>query len=67
MVELERAGVDRRILEMIEQLSTVEEQQETLKVWDESFYVAWWERRLENSIEHSSEPTRPPTGTILQE
>ena len=73
--ELERADVDGRILQMIAQRPTVEEQQATLQEFDLAVY---WTRQLlllEASINgedhlaghNSSEPTRPPTGTIPQE
>ena len=73
--ELERANVDHRILQMIAEQPTVEEQQEALQVWDQAVYFEWWKRRLEGrtpgedhlSGHNSSEPTRPPTGTIPQE
>ena len=73
--ELERAGVDRRILQMIAQQPTVEEQQATLQEFDWAVYSTSQLLLLEASINgeyhfsghNSSEPTRPSTGTVPQE
>ena len=50
LVELERANVDRRILEMIAQQPTVEEQQATLQLLDQAVYFRRWERRIEAAL-----------------
>ena len=48
--ELVRADVDRRILQMIAEQPTVEEQQETLQEVDQAVYYLWWERRIEAAL-----------------
>ena len=50
LVELERAHVDRRILQMIAEQRTVEEQQATLQQLDQAVYYRWWERRIEAAL-----------------
>ena len=44
--ELVCADVDRRMLQMIAEQPTVEEQQETLLELKKAVYYCWWERRI---------------------
>ena len=70
LAELEHAGLDVRIREMIAKRPTVEEQQAALQEWDQAVYFCWYERRLEAAIngeyhfsdQNSSGATRPSTG-----
>ena len=48
--QLVRAGVDRRILQMIAEQPTVEEQQETLLELKKAVYYRWWERLIEAAL-----------------
>ena len=48
--ELVRAGVDRRILQMIAEQPTVEEQQETLHEVEQAVCYRWWERLIEAAL-----------------
>ena len=48
--ELVRAGVDRRILQMIADQPTVEEQQETLHEVEQAVYYRWWERLIDAAL-----------------
>ena len=71
LAELERAGLDGRILQKIAQRPTVEGQQATLQEFDWAIYWSSQLLLLEASINgedqfsghNTSEPTRPPTGT----
>ena len=48
--ELERADVDGRILQMIAEQPTVEEQQETLHEVEQAVYYRWWERLIDAAL-----------------
>ena len=48
--ELERANVDHRILQMIAEQPTVEEQQETLQDLEKAVYYRSWERLIEAAL-----------------
>ena len=48
--QLVRAGVDRRILQMIAEQPTVEEQQETLLELKKAVYYCSWERLIEAAL-----------------
>ena len=48
--ELVRADVDRRILQMIAEQPTVEEQQETLLELKKAVYYCSWERLIEAEL-----------------
>ena len=48
--ELERANVDHRILQMIAEQPTVEEQQETLHEVEQAVYYRWWERLIDAAL-----------------
>ena len=48
--QLVRAGVDRRILQMIADQPTVEEQQETLHEVEQAVYYRWWERLIDAAL-----------------
>ena len=48
--ELERADVDGRILQMIAEQPTVEEQQETLQEVEQAVYYRWWERLIDAAL-----------------
>ena len=48
--QLVRAGVDRRILQMIADQPTVEEQQETLHEVEQAVYYRWWELLIDAAL-----------------
>ena len=48
--QLVRAGVDRRILQMIADQPTVEEQQETLHEVEQAVYYRWWELLIDATL-----------------
>ena len=48
--ELVCAGVDRRMLQMIAEQPTVEEQQETLHEVEQAVYYRWWERLIDAAL-----------------
>ena len=48
--ELVRADVDGRILQMIAEQPTVEEQQETLQELEKAVYYCSWERLIEAAL-----------------
>ena len=48
--ELERADVDGRILQMISDQPTVEEQQETLHEVEQAVYYRWWELLIDAAL-----------------
>ena len=48
--ELVRADVDRRILQMIADQPTVEEQQETLHEVEQAVYYRWWELLIDAAL-----------------
>ena len=54
--ELVRAGVDRRILQMIAEQPTVEEQQETLQALEKAVYYRSWERLIEAALNEKRVP-----------
>ena len=50
LAELEHAGHDVRIREMIAKRPTVEEQQAALQELDQVAYFLWWKRQIEAAI-----------------
>ena len=53
LAELERAGLDGRIREMIAKRLVVEEQQAALQELDQVAYFLWWKRQIEAAINGS--------------